>query len=301
MNAQHTTVTIQSLGETLEGVLFCPETGGPAPALIVCHGAGEYKENYFEFCEFLAHNGVASLALDMHGHGASGGARFHVVIREWVEDIRRAVDFLSAQPAVDAEAIGAFGLSSGGTAILEASLVEPRLKFLVGLDATICNSMPLPLTWIFQLLLAIGKLKKKLTGREMRLSLAAMFKMMKIASDPEVDARLKGNPRSREAFLAFPLPGAEESFFVSTIDRAPRISAPTLVIWGEDDELDHPTSARKLFSALKCAKELKIVPGNGHVGHLDRNRQTVFELALGWIQKYSKVRTEVVAAGVEGR
>src|SRR5437667_6021771 len=109
------TVVIHSLGESLAGVLFLPETSGAAPALILCHGAGEFKENYFELCEFLAERGVAALALDMHGHGESGGERFHVKIAEWVADIHAALDFLCEHPRIDSESIGAFGLSSGGT------------------------------------------------------------------------------------------------------------------------------------------------------------------------------------------
>jgi alpha-beta hydrolase superfamily lysophospholipase len=295
--AQRQAVVIQSSGDTLAGVLFRPEGYGQAPALIVCHGAGEFKEHYFEICEFLAANGVAALALDMHGHGESGGARFHVSMREWVEDVRQAVDFLSKHDAVDSRWIGGFGLSSGGTAILEAAVVEPRLKFLVGLDATVCNSMPLPLTWILQVMTLAGRLKKKLTGTELRLSLSCMFAVMKIASDPEINRELKANPKSREAFLAFPFPGAEDSFFVNTIERVPAIKAPTMVIWGEDDELDPPKTARSLFAALTCKKELHIVPGNGHVGHLDRNRQKVFELTLNWVLENSKGESAGVLAG----
>ncbi|MDB6125503.1 MAG: alpha/beta fold family hydrolase [Pedosphaera sp.] len=277
------TVKFQSLDETLTGILFLPESIHPSPVLIVSHGAGEFKENYFELCEFLAGYGIASFALDMHGHGESGGNRFHVEMHEWVADIRAAIDFLSTHAGVDANQIGAFGLSSGGTAILEAALIEPRLKFLVPLDATVRNSMPLPVTWIVQLLVLAGKTKKNLTKKGLRLPLAAMFSVMKVASDPEINRRLASNPRSREAFMAFPLPGAEEAFFVDTIKRTQKISAPTMVLWGEDDQLDTPKTARMLFDTLTCKKQLHIIPGNGHVGHLDRNRQKVFELTKDWI------------------
>src|SRR5256885_1375851 len=44
-------VRIQSLGDKLAGSLFVAETFQPSPVLIVCHGAGEFKENYYELCE----------------------------------------------------------------------------------------------------------------------------------------------------------------------------------------------------------------------------------------------------------
>ena len=112
-----------------------------------------------------------------------------------------------------------------------------------------------------------------------------MLKMMegvKMAADPEVESRLRTNPRSIEAFKAFPLPGAAHSFFVNTIERVSRITIPTLVLWGEEDQLDPPATARLLYDALICKKQLHIIPGNGHVGHLDRNRGQVFTLTADW-------------------
>src|SRR5690349_19085040 len=108
-------VRLRSLGDDLSGALFLPESLRPAPAVIVCHGAGEFKENYFELCELLAGRGIAALAIDMHGHGESAGSRFCVEMREWVPDVQAAIDFLHDHPRIDGARIGAFGLSSGGT------------------------------------------------------------------------------------------------------------------------------------------------------------------------------------------
>ncbi len=74
---------------------------GGSPALIICHGAGEFKENYFELCELLAGRGVATLAIDMHGHGQSGGERYCVNMQQWVADIQAAIDFLLTHPKID--------------------------------------------------------------------------------------------------------------------------------------------------------------------------------------------------------
>jgi pimeloyl-ACP methyl ester carboxylesterase len=86
--------------------------------------------------------------------------------------------------------------------------------------------------------------------------------------------------------VKFPLPGAVQAFIVDTIKRVPQIRVPTLVIWGEDDKLDPITTGQKLHQTLTCEKELAIVPGNGHVGHLDRNRVKVFELTSSWLVKH---------------
>ena len=276
-------VRFHSLGDEIVGLLMTPESDRPAPVLIVCPGAGEPKENYLEMGEYLVGRGIATLALDMHGHGESGGERFHVNISQWVADIKAAIDFIGAEPRIDNCRVAALGLSSGGTAILEAALEEPRLKALVALDATVRNSMPAVMSWSVKLLLRIGRLKLRWTGSTLRVPLAKISIGPKVASNPEINQRIMSDPRALAAFMAFPLPGAEQAFFVDTIQRVGRISAATMVIWGEDDKLDPPETARLLLAALTCKKQLHIIAGNGHVGHLDRNRVQVFELTASWI------------------
>ncbi len=280
-------LTIHSLGDALAGALFLPgptgpESDSPYPALIVCHGALAFKELYYEVCEYLAEHGVAALAVDMHGHGQSAGQRFHVEMHEWVADVLAAVEYLARHPSIDPLKIGAWGHSSGGTAILEAAPHEPRLKALITLDATVRNSLGFVETLGLQALLLAGRINKLFTKKDLRLNLAAMLQTIHVASDPGVEQKLHTDPRLAEAPVVFPLPGAAECFFVDTLKRVGRINAPTLVLWGEDDELDSPESARLLFAALTCKKQLHIIPGNGHMGNLDRNKAQVLDYSTSW-------------------
>jgi alpha-beta hydrolase superfamily lysophospholipase len=277
-------IHFHSLGDKLAAALFVPADGHPSPALILCHGAGEFKENYFELADFLAARGVAALAVDMHGHGASGGDRFFIKMEEWVPDISAAVDYLITRPEIDGARIGAFGLSSGGTAVLEAAILDSRLKSLVALDATVRNSLPFGLTAFLKVMVWIGAFKKNVTGKDWRVPLAKLSKA-NLASDPEIQQKLLADPRALEAFMAFPFPSGSEAFFVDTIERAAKIRVPTRIIWGEDDHLDPPETARLLYGRMTCTRELHIVAGNGHVGHLDRNKAKVFELTLDWARR----------------
>ena len=154
---------------------------------------------------------------------------------------------------------------------------------LIALDATVRDSIPLVTGLMLKAMILVGKLKRGLTGKTWRVPLAKLSVGPKIASDPEINERIMSNPRSLEAFMDFPLPGAEQAFFVDTIERVGQIHAPTMVLWGEDDKLDPPETGRMLFKALTCKKQLHIIPGNGHVGHMDRNRAKVFELTASWI------------------
>lgn len=284
--AEH--VHFDSLGVTLHALLYptpIPIEHGQ-PVLIVCHGAGEFKENYLEMAAHLASKGIASLLLDMHGHGQSAGSAYHVSMKEWQADISAALDYLETRVDVDSDKLAAFGLSSGGTAILETAISEPRLKALVTLDATVMNTLPFCVSIAMRLLCFVGSVKRFFTGNDLLISIISLLDNVPMASDPEINSRLRKDPGKLKAFTNFPMPGAGEAFFVNTIRRVPQIQAPTLVLWGADDQLDPPSTAKTLHQALTCTKKLLILEGNGHVGHLDRNRLSVFEATADWLLKH---------------
>jgi alpha-beta hydrolase superfamily lysophospholipase len=267
-------------------VLFTPLSDVPSPALVICHGALDFKENYFALCEYLAGRGIATLAIDMHGYGGSEGKRFHVDIGAWVADIRGAIDYLEQRREVNKSAIGAFGLSSGGTAVLEAAIVEPRIRAVITLDATVRSTLSTAEHLVMLILIAAGWVKRLITKEDLRLSMVKPFEKVEAASDPEVNRRWRENPRVFEMWSSFPLPGGAQALIVDTIERIHRITAPTLVIHGEEDKVDPKETARLLYNALTCVKRLCIIPGNGHLGHLDRNKEQVMQLTADWALAY---------------
>ncbi|HHY84333.1 MAG TPA: alpha/beta fold hydrolase [Verrucomicrobia bacterium] len=278
-------VCIRSAGAVLKAAFFAAQAARPAPVLIICHGAGEFKEHYFELCEYLSERGVACLAMDMRGHGESDGERYFVRIDDWVHDIRAAIDLLETMPDVDSRRIAAFGLSSGGTAVLEAAILDPRIRALVVLDATVRDSLPVATSASLRTLCAIGHVKRLLGRNDLRVSLRRMAAGLEMAADPDINRRLYSDPRCVDALEQFPFPGGAEAFFVDTLKRVCLIDVPTMVLWGEEDRVDPPETGRMLYEALRCEKELHVIPGNGHAGHVDRNRRQVFELTLQWLSK----------------
>jgi len=276
-------ITLKRNNDTLVGFYMLPQSEGCFPALIICHGAGEYKENYLEMGDYLTEQGIAVLVMDLYGHGESTGPRHVINIQKWVGDIQASVDFLTSQKEIDPSRISAFGLSSGGTAILEAALVDKRLKSLIALDSTVRNVLPFFQTLGFGLATAVGWVYRLFTRRELYLPTNIFFSDVLPASDPEVNRRLEAHEIKNKFDEFFPFPGGAPSFFVNTITRVSKINQPTLVIWGEEDHIDPVETAHMLYSRLTCKKKLAIVDGNGHVGHIDRNRKIVFALTARWI------------------
>lgn len=115
---------------------YAPPQG--TTAIILMHGAGSSRESLRPYAEMLTRNGYGVLALDMRGHGASGGPTNRL---GWqgTEDVAAAVAFLEARPEV--QHIGGLGLSLGGEVLLGAAARLPMLEVIVA-DGASRRSLP---------------------------------------------------------------------------------------------------------------------------------------------------------------
>ncbi len=114
----------------ISGLLIRPRAAGsgPLPGLVFCPGLTANKEVYLGFCRRLANLGTAVLAVDLRGHGHSGGASSFG--RSEQHDVWAAVDFLAGREDIDPERLGVIGHSLGGIAATRAGFEQPadRIK-----------------------------------------------------------------------------------------------------------------------------------------------------------------------------
>ena len=122
-------------GVTLAAWYKPPMASAPAngAAIIVIHGAGGSREGMRPYAEMLARQGYGVLALDLRGHGASGGQtnRFGW---QGTRDVGAAVNYLKTRTEV--KAIGGLGSSLGGEVLLGAASSYPEIKAIVTDGAT---------------------------------------------------------------------------------------------------------------------------------------------------------------------
>ncbi|WUX04074.1 alpha/beta hydrolase (plasmid) [Streptomyces sp. NBC_01450] len=100
------------------------------------HPFGAVKEQVpTTYAKLLAEQGLITLVFDASYQGESGGEpHFSEFPSTRVEDIRRAVDFLSIHPDVDKERIGALGICAGGSYTVNVSQTEMRIKAVAGVS-----------------------------------------------------------------------------------------------------------------------------------------------------------------------
>ena len=125
---------------TVHCELFYPKREGKVPAVVVLHILGGDFDLARLFANNLAQHGVAALFLKMPYYGprrdpSSARRMISQDPSETVEgmtqavlDIRRAIAWLAAQPQVDSEKLGIFGISLGGITGALAATAEPRIQ-----------------------------------------------------------------------------------------------------------------------------------------------------------------------------
>ena len=118
---------------TVAGNLFMPKKlNGKtrSPAIVVGHPMGAVKEQSANlYATKMAEKGFVTLSLDLSFWGESEGRPRNAVSPDiYAEDFSAAVDFLSAQPFVDKERIGAIGICGSGSFVISAAKIDPRMK-----------------------------------------------------------------------------------------------------------------------------------------------------------------------------
>jgi hypothetical protein len=126
-------ISFISDGFALKGFLHLPDGAGKRPGLVLCHGFGGSCRGagHPELAKLLEQAGYVVLRFDFRSCGQSEGRRGDVIVDEEIADLRHAIDFLEAQPSVDAPRIGVIGASLGGSVAIEVVASDARVKICV--------------------------------------------------------------------------------------------------------------------------------------------------------------------------
>ncbi|MBI1258690.1 MAG: prolyl oligopeptidase family serine peptidase [Chloroflexi bacterium] len=138
-------IAFPSEGLECRGWLYVPddlEAETKAPAVIMANAISAVKEITLPgYAERFCKAGFIVLVFDYRHYGSSDGEpRNHLVPHEQQQDIRNGISWLRAQPEVDADNIGGWGISLGGVHMLYLGAYDRRLKAVVSV-ATGLNSL----------------------------------------------------------------------------------------------------------------------------------------------------------------
>lgn len=127
-------------GMKLYGMLHRPAEVGLHPAVVFLHGFFDVRLGpnwlFVKLARRLMAEGITSLRFDFRGSGESEGEFSDVTVLGEVSDALVALDWLAAQPEIDADRMGLVGYSLGGCiAAIVAGRRPDLVKSLVLLSA----------------------------------------------------------------------------------------------------------------------------------------------------------------------
>ncbi|MEO8681103.1 MAG: alpha/beta fold hydrolase [Vicinamibacterales bacterium] len=119
-------VTFPSIdGTSLAGEIY-EASSRPAPGVVLVHMQSRNKADWKDLADDLRDAGLTALAIDLRGHGGSSGSREN--LPAMVQDVKGAVQWLSARQGVRPGNIGIVGASLGANLALLAAVELPLVR-----------------------------------------------------------------------------------------------------------------------------------------------------------------------------
>jgi alpha-beta hydrolase superfamily lysophospholipase len=277
-------VVFSSEGVELYGTLREAEGSGPW-AVVICHGAFEYQDNWFYYAERFTSEGLSTLTFDFVGHGESQGIRNLVNLRVWAYNIRDALNFLETRGY---QKFALVGWDSGGSAVLLVAAHDRRLKCAVALSTPVLLTPPLVERIIFSFATLVAKVKKTIWKKQLTLSRINQLPEMRFMVDDNANEQYLANPRLKEIYRAVPIPDSLDSVWIDITRAIKRINIPVLVIHGAKDHILPVNQSQKLHALLQSPKDLQLIGESGHAVHLDQEKDEVYNLIARWVTIYLK-------------
>jgi len=245
------------------------EASKPRITMLIVHGISEHSGRWEHVGDFFAEHGFDVHAIDLRGHGESGGSRIHVDdFGHYLDDVSLMMQGLVAlgRPTV------MYGHSMGGL-ICTAYEVENRLPKpgAVVLSAPALDA-DAP---------ALLRVAAKVMGR-----IAPGFRM----SSNIKGEQLSIDPAVGEAYFADPLVNIKATAAMGrelfgamerTRNALHDYDVPTLVIHGTDDTLVPPSASAPLAAVARVDRRL--FPEFRHELHNEPDADEVLNHVLDWV------------------
>ena len=130
---QREEIEFNSEGSIVRGWHYRPDGDGPFPAVVLAGGWCYVRELVMPYyAEEFTSKGIAALVFDYRNLGVSDGEpRQHLDPWAQIRDYQNAVSYLETRDDVNAERIGAWGISYSGGHVIVLAATDPRVKVIV--------------------------------------------------------------------------------------------------------------------------------------------------------------------------
>jgi alpha-beta hydrolase superfamily lysophospholipase len=244
--------------------------------VVLSHGFGEHARRYDHVARRFGESGLVVYALDLRGHGRSGGKRVYLRdITEYTRDFHTLVGIAAAEhPNLDRVVLGH---SMGGGIVFAYGVEYPDNYAAMVLSGPAVDSQAAVSPMMVFLAKALGKIVPGLPVEKLPTD--------EISRDPDVVAAYNADPLVHHGLLPVGIARALLGVGDTMPQRAPALTAPLLVVHGEQDKLVPVDGSRRLVECVGSKDvQLKVYPGLYHEVFNEPEQAAVLDDVAAWIE-----------------
>jgi alpha-beta hydrolase superfamily lysophospholipase len=249
--------------------------GEPTGVVILCHGYAEHARRYDHVAERFAEAGLVTYALDLRGHGRSGGKPVYLKnVSEYTDDFHHLVGIASADhPGLRRVVLGH---SMGGGVVFAYGVEHPDDYAAMVLSGPAVNAQDGVSPVMVLIAKVVGGLVPGLPVEQLPTDA--------VSRDPEVVAAYLADPLVHQGKLPAGIAKALIGIGETMPQRATALTAPLLVVHGEQDKLVPVAGSRRLLECVGATDaNLKVYPELYHEVFNEPERAVVLDDVVSWI------------------
>jgi alpha-beta hydrolase superfamily lysophospholipase len=253
-----------------------PDDSDCRGVVVLCHGYAEHARRYDHVAKRFGESGLAVYALDLRGHGRSGGKRvFLRDISEYTDDFHTLVG-IAAREYPELKRV-VLGHSMGGGVVFAYGVEHPDDYAAMVLSGPAVAAQD----GVSPVMVAVAKtLGKILPGLPVE-----QLPADAVSRDPAVVAAYENDPLVHHGKLPAGIARALIDVGETMPLRAAALTAPLLVVHGEADKLIPVEGSRHLMECVGSTDaHLKVYPGLYHEVFNEPERAVVLDDVASWIE-----------------
>ena len=250
--------------------------GEPRGVVVLCHGFGEHTRRYDHVAQRFGEAGLITYALDLRGHGRSGGKRVYLRnIGEYTTDFRTLVGIATRDhPSLDRVVLG----HSMGGGIVFAYGVEH-------LDEYSAMVLSGPAVYAHDMVSSPMIVLAKVVGSILPGLPVEQLETEAVSRDPEVVAAYMADPLVHHGKVPAGVAKALIKVGETMPQRAAKLTVPLLVVHGDQDKLIPVAGSHRLLECVASDDaHLKVYPGLYHEVFNEPERAMVLDDVTAWIE-----------------